>query len=124
MSAIAGGSDTVASTAQPNERGTDATHRTSRRAKIEATSAGDEWRVVVEGACTFLALPRLTRVLASIPERTTVAAHLLVSYLDHAAHQAINDWQQQHRATGGTVRIHGVTEVGRLTSTCEVPEAG
>jgi carbonic anhydrase len=83
------------------------------RTKIEAKPAGDEWRVVVEGVCTFLALPRLTRVLASVPERTTVTVHLLVSYLDHAAHQAISDWQQQHHATGGTVQIHGAVEVGR-----------
>ena len=41
------------------------------RAKVEATSTGDEWRVVVEGACTFLALPRLTRVLASVPSAPT-----------------------------------------------------
>ncbi|BAX90319.1 SulP family inorganic anion transporter [Mycobacterium shigaense] len=86
------------------------------RAKVEATPDGDdEWRVVVEGACTFLALPRLTRVLASVPERTTVNVHLLVNYLDHAAHQAISDWQNQHRARGGTVEIHGATEVSRLT---------
>jgi carbonic anhydrase len=82
------------------------------RTKIEAAPADDEWRVVVEGACTFLALPRLTRVLASVPERTTVTVHLLTSYLDHAAHQAISDWQRQHHATGGTVVIHGAVAVG------------
>jgi carbonic anhydrase len=75
------------------------------RARVEATPIGDEWRVVVEGACTFLSLPRLTRVLASVPERTTVTVHLMVNYLDHAAHQAIIDWQRQHHATGGTVEI-------------------
>jgi MFS superfamily sulfate permease-like transporter len=85
------------------------------RAKIEATVTNDEWQVVIEGACTFLSLPRLTRVLASVPERTTVTVHLLVSYLDHAAHQAITDWQRQHHATGGAVEIQGVVEVGRLT---------
>ncbi|BBX40876.1 transporter [Mycobacterium tuberculosis variant microti OV254] len=83
------------------------------RTRIDAQFADDEWRVVVEGACTFLALPRLTRVLSSIPERTNVTVHLLVSYLDHAAHQAISDWQRQHHATGGTVEIHGAVEVGR-----------
>ena len=84
------------------------------RARVEAKPTGDEWRVVVEGACTFLALPRLTRVLASVPERTTVTVHLLVNYLDHAAQQAISDWQRQHCATGGTVQIHGSVETGRL----------
>ena len=38
------------------------------RARVEARPVEDEWRVVIVGAaCTFLALPRLTRVLASIP---------------------------------------------------------
>jgi carbonic anhydrase len=75
------------------------------RAKIEAQRADDEWCVVVDGACTFLALPRLTRVLASIPAGTAVTVDLLANYLDHASNQAIDDWQRQHLATGGTVRI-------------------
>src|SRR6516162_6251836 len=33
------------------------------RASVEAQPVDGEWRVAVEGACTFLALPRLTRVL-------------------------------------------------------------
>lgn len=82
------------------------------RAKVDAQPVGDEWRVIVEGACTFLSLPRLTRELASVPERATVTLHIAVSYLDHAAHQAITDWQRQHRATGGKVRIRGVLERG------------
>jgi carbonic anhydrase len=76
------------------------------RARVEARPVGDDWHVLVEGTCTFLTLPRLTRVLGSVPERTVVNVELLVNYLDHAAHQAISDWQRQHRATGGTVRIH------------------
>lgn len=80
------------------------------RARVEAKVDGDEWHVVVEGACTFLSLPRLTGVLASIPERATVTVHLLANYLDHAAHQAISDWQRRHRATGGRVRINDVVD--------------
>lgn len=83
------------------------------RARVEAEPVGEEWRVVIEGACTFLTLPRLTGVLASVPERTTVTVHLLVNYLDHAAHQAISDWQRQHHATGGTVQIDGEVATGR-----------
>ncbi|OSC42547.1 SulP family inorganic anion transporter [Mycobacterium decipiens] len=85
------------------------------RAKVEAHPVDDEWRVIVSGACTFLALPRLTRVLTSVPERATVRLHIAVSYLDHAAHQAITDWQRRHHATGGHVRIHGVFERGHRT---------
>lgn len=76
------------------------------RAKVEAKPVGDEWHVVIEGACTFLALPRLTGVLATIPERTRVTVHLVANYLDHAAHQAIGDWQRRHCATGGEVTVH------------------
>jgi carbonic anhydrase len=77
------------------------------RAKIATEQDGDDWRVVVEGACTFLSLPRLTGVLASIPTGAAVTVEMMATYLDHAAHQAIEDWQRQHRATGGTVRITG-----------------
>ena len=84
------------------------------RARVEAQPVGEEWRVVVEGACTFLALPRLTRVLATIPAGSNVAVAISVNYLDHAAHQAITDWQRQYEAVGGTVRIQGVVETGQL----------
>jgi len=84
------------------------------RARVQAEQVGDEWHVVVEGACTFLALPRLTRVLASVPQRATVTVDLSVNYLDHAAHQALSDWHRQHVATGGTVRILGEVRTGRF----------
>ncbi|KKC05233.1 SulP family inorganic anion transporter [Mycobacterium nebraskense] len=86
------------------------------RARVEAKPVGDEWHLIIEGACTFLALPRLTGVLATIPERTTVTIHLVANYLDHAAHQAISDWQRRHCATGGNVNVHnGLMEpYGRL----------
>ncbi|BBZ72653.1 transporter [Mycobacterium paraseoulense] len=79
------------------------------RARVEAKSVGAEWQLTIEGACTFLALPRLTGVLATIPERTTVTIHMMATYLDHAAHQAISDWQRRHCATGGEVKVaHGL----------------
>jgi carbonic anhydrase len=85
------------------------------RAKVEAKPVRDQWQVSVEGAaCTFLALPRLTRVLASVPAGRKVSVTISVNYMDHAAHQAISDWQHQYEATGGTVRIHGVFETGHL----------
>ena len=55
--------------------------------------------------CTFLSLPRLTRVLSASRAGAKVTVIISVSYLDHAAHQAITDWQRQYEATGGTVEI-------------------
>jgi carbonic anhydrase len=69
---------------------------------------------IERAACTFLALPRLTRVLASIPVGHKASVTISVNYMDHAAHQAITDWQRQYDATGGTVGIHGVIETGHL----------
>jgi carbonic anhydrase len=86
------------------------------RPRVEAKRVGDDWRVAVEGAaCTFLAVPLLTRVLASVPAAQKVTVTIAVNYLDHAAHQAIADWQRQYEATDGTVRIQGVVETGHFT---------
>ena len=85
------------------------------RASVEARPIADQWAVDIEGAaCTFLALPRLTRVLASIPGRHRVTVDDFGQYMDHAAHQAITDWRHQYYATGGTVRIQGVFETSHL----------
>lgn len=65
----------------------------------------DTWRIVVEGSCSFLSLPQLTRVLDSVPPGTKATIELSVDFIDHAVHGAIDDWQRQHRASGGTVDI-------------------
>ena len=80
----------------------------------EPTDNG-EWRVAIEGSCTFLSLPRLTGTLATIPPGTTVTVEVTVDFLDHAGHEAIHQWQRQHQATGGSVRIQdlGAAEMHR-----------
>jgi carbonic anhydrase len=49
-------------------------------------------------------VPRLTGTLATVPAGTKVT----VEFLDHAVHEAIQQWQRQHQATGGSVHIHDV----------------
>ncbi|MEE6175465.1 SulP family inorganic anion transporter [Mycobacterium sp. 050134] len=94
------------------------------RARVDATQEDERWHVTIEGAaCTFLALPRLTRVLTSIPPGADVTVVLSVNYLDHAAHQAITDWQRQHCATGGAVVVRGVVETGHFARSAEEDEA-
>lgn len=66
---------------------------------------GGQWRVVVEGVLTFLSVPRLSKVLAEIPEGATVKLELVVDYLDHAAFEALSNWQQAHENSGGTVIV-------------------
>ncbi|MGV9802327.1 SulP family inorganic anion transporter [Mycobacterium sp. NPDC003449] len=82
------------------------------RTNIVAEPAGDgTWRVMIEGSCTFLSLPTLTGALARVPAGTSVTVELSVDFIDHAAHQAIEEWRRQHEATGGAVAVHDVGSV-------------
>jgi carbonic anhydrase len=76
------------------------------RIDIHAECTGtDAWRVVIKGSCTFLSLPRLTGTFATIPAGSTVTVEMTVDFLDHAVHEAIEQWQRQHETTGGAVII-------------------
>ncbi|WP_370972341.1 bifunctional SulP family inorganic anion transporter/carbonic anhydrase [Amycolatopsis sp. cg9] len=63
---------------------------------IHVETDGERHRVVIEGALTFLSVPRLTRVLAAVPPHAEVTLELLVDYLDHAAFDCLRGWQQAH----------------------------
>ncbi|WIY06922.1 SulP family inorganic anion transporter [Amycolatopsis mongoliensis] len=63
---------------------------------IHVEKDGERHRVVIEGALTFLSVPRLTRVLAEVPPHAEVRLELLVDYLDHAAFDCLRGWQQAH----------------------------
>jgi len=88
----------------------------------EGASEGS-WRVVVEGTLSFLAVPRLSRVLAAIPEGSDVVVELVVDFLDHAAYDHLRLWVDRHRAGGGTVTVE---EIGHstLAETAHAPERG
>jgi carbonic anhydrase len=91
------------------------------RVKIDAQQmSGDEWQVVIEGSCSFLSLPRLTATLASVPPGKTVTVEMAVDFLDHAAHEAIEQWRDEYEASGGTVLIHDVGAV-EMPSTVDKP---
>jgi carbonic anhydrase len=69
----------------------------------------NRWRVVIEGSCSFYSLPRLTRILNSVPAGTDVSVELSADFLDHAVYETIESWRKQHVSTGGTVHFdeHG-----------------
>ena len=73
-------------------------------AKVSAEhTRDDEWLVTIEGACTFLSLPRLHRALASIPPQARVTLLMSVSFMDHAARDYIDSWRKGHEAAGGRI---------------------
>ncbi|MEU1183883.1 SulP family inorganic anion transporter [Streptomyces sp. NPDC005820] len=63
--------------------------------------------VHVRGQLTFLAVPRLSRALHLVPHGTPVVVELDGSFMDHAAYEALQDWQKTHTAQGGTVELTG-----------------
>lgn len=95
------------------------------RARIQAEPVGpDEWRVTVDGSFSYLSLPRLTGVLASVPPGTTVTIELSVDFIDRAAYEAIDDWQRRHRASGGSVNVHDVGAVDMADALAGPPARG
>ncbi|KZB85642.1 bifunctional SulP family inorganic anion transporter/carbonic anhydrase [Amycolatopsis regifaucium] len=72
---------------------------------IHVEPDGARTRVVIEGALTFLSVPRLTTVLAGVPERAEVTLELFVDYLDHAAFDCLRGWQRAHERAGGVVIV-------------------
>ncbi|MFJ3898272.1 SulP family inorganic anion transporter [Streptomyces sp. NPDC090083] len=63
--------------------------------------------VHVRGQLTFLAVPRLSRILHLVPQGTHVVVELDGSFMDHAAYESLQDWQNSHTARGGTAELTG-----------------
>ncbi|MEU4212165.1 SulP family inorganic anion transporter [Streptomyces sp. NPDC026206] len=64
-------------------------------------------RVRVNGQLTFLAVPRLSRALAQVPDEANVVVELGGSFMDHAAYDALQSWSNAHRSRGGWVTLRG-----------------
>ncbi|MBF6053719.1 SulP family inorganic anion transporter [Streptomyces eurocidicus] len=68
----------------------------------------EELHVVrVSGQLTFLAVPRLSRALAQVPEGASAVVELGGSFMDHAAYDALQSWTNAQRAHGGWVTLRG-----------------
>ncbi|MGW5347436.1 SulP family inorganic anion transporter [Streptomyces sp. HUAS TT3] len=83
-----------------------ALHRLTRT-RITVEELDGEHRVWVRGQLTFLAVPRLSRTLNQIPHRGHVVIELDGSFMDHAAYETLQDWQDSHLAHGGSLEVTG-----------------
>ncbi|WP_406317129.1 bifunctional SulP family inorganic anion transporter/carbonic anhydrase [Streptomyces sp. NBC_00118] len=68
---------------------------------------GGTHHVRVRGQLTFLAVPRLSRVLHQVPQGVCCVVELDGSFMDHAAFESLQDWQKSHVAQGGKVEVTG-----------------
>lgn len=93
--------------------------------KVLVTPGSDgAWRVDVDGAPTFLSLPRLHKTLAQVPDGTQVTIRISAVFMDHAAREFIEAWQRQHEASGGAVTIEhsgSTRRPARPSATAEHP---
>jgi carbonic anhydrase len=76
--------------------------------RITHELSGDVHHVHVRGQLTFLAVPRLSRVLHLIPAGADAVVALHGSFVDHAAYESLQDWRSTHEAHGGAVRLTGL----------------
>lgn len=84
-----------------------ALHRLTRtRITMERLDSGVH-RVWVRGQLTFLAVPRLSRALNQIPNDGHAVIELDGSFIDHAAYETLQDWQDSHLSHGGSLEITG-----------------
>ncbi|MFD5409492.1 SulP family inorganic anion transporter [Streptomyces nojiriensis] len=81
---------------------------TRTRITVERQDSGAH-RVRARGQLTFLAVPRLSRVLNQIPHDGHAVIELDGSFMDHAAYETLHDWQDSHLAHGGSLEVTGRT---------------
>lgn len=72
-------------------------------ASAEPLGGTDRWLIRIDGSCTFLSLPKLSALFATVPQGVPVTVEMTVDFLDHAAYDAITGFARQHESTGGTV---------------------
>ena len=88
-------------------------HVTRLRLRVHQDHGVAVSTVSLDGAATFVALPRLARVLEAVPAGRAVTLDLAgVSMIDHSCAEMLNDWLQRRRAAGGRVDLAG--DGGRL----------
>lgn len=83
-----------------------ALHRLARTRITHAEEDGVH-HVRVRGQLTFLAVPRLSRALHLVPQGAASIVELDGSFMDHAAYEALQCWQEAHTALGGRVEVTG-----------------
>lgn len=99
-----------------------ALHRLARtRITVERLDSGVH-RVKARGQLTFLAVPRLSRVLNQIPHDGHVVVELDGSFMDHAAYETLHDWQESHLAHGGSLEVTGRSGAAARLSDAEPDE--
>jgi MFS superfamily sulfate permease-like transporter len=83
-------------------------HRRGLNLKVAREHDGEETRVKLQGAATFLGLVRLNSALDAIPDHHPVKLDLhAVHGFDHTAAQTLREWLARRRSRGTKVELSG-----------------
>ncbi|MFC8230372.1 SulP family inorganic anion transporter [Streptomyces sp. NPDC057287] len=83
-----------------------ALHRLART-RITVTEQDGRYLVAARGQLTFLAVPRLSRLLGRLPHGVDAVVELDGFFMDHAAYETIQDWYAAQTAMGGRIEFTG-----------------
>jgi len=73
---------------------------------VEPRKQGDMIRIRLEGAATFLRLPKLAQALEQIPRGRTVELNIAgLSDIDQASYELLRVWEQQYSSENGSVSV-------------------
>ncbi|MFD5137660.1 SulP family inorganic anion transporter [Streptomyces sp. NPDC058378] len=99
-----------------------ALHRLART-RITVTEQDGRYLVAARGQLTFLAVPRLSRLLGKLPHGADVVVELDGFFMDHAAYETIQDWYTAQTALGARIEFTGrsggrIAEPASATHSC------
>lgn len=81
-------------------------HIRKLKLRVDTKHEADESEVRLEGAATFVALPRLSKILESIPGTSNVKLDLRrMPAIDHSMAEMIGEWVRRHRSSGAQVDL-------------------
>jgi MFS superfamily sulfate permease-like transporter len=90
-------------------------HARRLRLKVDEHDSAEGRTITLDGAATFVALPKLSARLDSVPANAAVRLDLSrCSAVDHTCAELLRDWCSRRRASGSTVSLDGAS--GRLTT--------
>ena len=91
--------------------------------RLEDDLPGERTVLHLEGAATFLRLPKLAAALEAVPSDTELHVHLEhLTYIDHACLDRLMHWEKEHTALGGSLVIDWDTLTARFQSAGRTPQ--
>jgi MFS superfamily sulfate permease-like transporter len=88
------------------------------RVRLDAAPGQDRVVLHLEGAATFIRLPRLAAALETVPPASELHVHLEgLSYIDHACLNLLMNWEKQHASTGGSLVVDWESLTARFRPT-------